>query len=288
MIILPISAGGPLNATGKRERIRRAFHRQADEYDQHAFVQKRVVARLDELIGAHQIQEPARALDIGCGTGGLLATLHGRYPHASFCGLDLAFNMVRNCQQRFDGDAVFVNSDAEHLPFGDGVFDLVVSASTFQWIERLDSCFKECRRVLRSGGLFCVAFFGGNTFWELRESYQEAIARRFGTDNSRMDRVHRFRDWPHVQRLISESGFEQVLATAETEMEYHASVQDLLRSIKAIGAATANRFDAGGGLGWRGVLNDMAGIYGSRFQSCMGIPATYEVIYLVVRRGAAD
>lgn len=283
MSILPISAGGFLNTTGKRERIRRAFHRQAGEYDRHALVQKRVVARLDELIGAHLQQEPACALDIGCGTGALLSTLHGRYPQTSFCGLDLAFNMIRNCQQRFNENAIFVNSDAEHLPFRNEAFDLVVSASTFQWIERLDICFKECRRVLRSGGLFCVAFFGGNTLWELRESYQEAVARRFGADNSRKDRLHRFRDWAHVQRLICESGFKQALMTTETEMEYHANVQDLLRSIKGIGAATADRSDVGGGLGWRGLLNDMSDIYCARFQTDMGIPATYDVMYLVVR-----
>lgn len=277
-----------MNTAGKRERVRQAFHRQAGEYDTHALVQKRVVARLDELVGAHRLQDPARVLDIGCGTGALLSTLQGRYPQAVICGLDLAFNMVNQCQQRFARNAMFVNSDAEHLPFRDGVFDLVTSASTFQWIERLDICFRECRRVLRSDSLFCVAFFGGNTLWELRDSYQEAVARRFGADDSRRDRVHRFRDLAHVQRLISESGLEQVFITTETEMEYHASVQDLLRSIKAIGAATADRSGTGGGLGWRGVLNDMAGIYRSRFHSRLGIPATYEVMYLVLRRGATD
>jgi malonyl-CoA O-methyltransferase len=199
----------------------------------------------------------------------------------------MAFNMVRRCEQRFERNANFVCSDAEHLPFKDGSFDLVVSASTFQWIDRLDLCFRECRRVMRAGGLFCVAFFGGNTLWEVRESYQEAVARRFGADNFRRDRLHRFRDRADAQRLISAAGFEQLSITTETEMEYHAGVPDLLHSIKAIGAATADRNDAGGGLGWRGLLSDMASIYRSRFQSGSGIPATYEVIYMVARRGGS-
>jgi malonyl-CoA O-methyltransferase len=234
---------------------------------------------------AHQIQEPARALDIGCGTGALLVALHGRYPRSRCYGLDLAFNMVRRSAQRLDLNANLVCSDAVQLPFKDEVFDLVVSASAFQWIERLDICFRECRRVLRSGGLFCVAFFGEGTLRELRESYREAAARRFGANDLRRDRLHRFRDLADAQRLISESGFEPLLITTETEMEYHASVPDLLRSIKAIGAATADRNDAAGGLGWRGLLNEMASIYDSRYRSDMGIPATYEVIYLVGRRG---
>ena len=54
----------------EKKRIGRGFHRQAGEYDQHAVVQKRVVANLERLIEAHCNYSPRRLLDIGCGTGG--------------------------------------------------------------------------------------------------------------------------------------------------------------------------------------------------------------------------
>lgn len=275
-----------MTRAGDRRRVGRAFHRHFGEYDRHASVQKRVVARLEGLVAAHRQQAPARLLDIGCGTGAMLSALAGRYPEASLCGLDLAFNMARHSAQGLGGRAMLVNGDAELLPFRDGAFDLVVSASTFQWVERLDDCFGECRRVLSSGGLLCAAFFGGRTLWELQESYREAVTMRFGADDARRERMHRFREMAEVRRVMSGLGCDQLLITAETEMEYHADVPDLLRSIKAIGAATAARSDTAGGLGWRGLLTDMTAIYRERFREGGVIPATYEVIYVVARRAS--
>lgn len=267
-----------------RKRIGRGFHRRSGEYDLHALVQRRVVVRLEQLVASHQSRTPERLLDIGCGTGSMLSALHERYPRSYQFGLDLAFNMVRSSASRMGDKALFVNGDAESLPFGDGVFDLVVSASTFQWLERLDTCLDECRRVLRDGGMLCVAFFGGNTLWELQESYREAVSMRFGANDGRQGRLHRFLDIEEVQNAVSRLGFDQVTVASENEMEYHADVTDLLRSIKGIGAATVARSNAGGGLGWRGLLNDMANIYRGRFLNEGLIPATYEVIYVVARR----
>jgi malonyl-CoA O-methyltransferase len=270
-----------------RKRVGRAFHRHAAEYDHHASVQKRVIARLERLMAAHLHHDPQRVLDIGCGTGTLLAVLHGLYPRAGLCGVDLAFNMARQSAARLGDAALLVNGDAEQLPFREGVFDLVVSSSTFQWLDRLDCCFQECHRVLKEGGLLCVAFFGGRTLWELRDCYQETVRNRFGAADARQGRMHRFRERDEVQRALSGFGYDQVLIANETEMEYHADVSGLLRSIKSIGAATAARSDAGGGLGWRSLLADMANLYEERFLDGGMIPATYEVIYVVARKGPA-
>ncbi len=275
-----------MNRVDDRTRIGRGFHRQAGEYDQHAVVQKRVVANLTRLVQSHCDAAPGSALDIGCGTGAMLAALHGLYPPARLCGLDLAFNMALRSAQRLGPDALLVNGDAESLPFASACFDLVVSASTLQWVQRLDSCFRECQRVLVPGGLFCAAFFGGKTLWELQESYREALAERFSRDDCRGGRLQRFRGATDVRQALEGLGFDQVVVATEIEMEYHSDVPALLRSIKGIGATTPARTDTGGGLGWRGLLTAMADTYRSRFQRDGMIPATYEVIYIVARRSA--
>ena len=272
-------------AQSDRQRIGRAFHRHAAEYDRYASVQKRVVVRLERLLEAHLPRTPQRALDIGCGTGALLTVLSRHYPHASLVGLDLAFNMARQSAAHLREKALLVNGDAERLPFQDGMFDLVVSASTLQWVDRLDCCFQQCHRVLRDKGLLCAAFFGGGTLWELRECYRDAVTNRFGAGDERQNRMHRFRNRDEVRQVMSGLGYDPVLIAAETEMEYHSDVAGLLRSIKSIGAATTSRNDTGGGLGWRGLLADMANIYQERFLEGGMIPATYEVIYVVARKG---
>ena len=268
-----------------RRRIGQSFHRHAEEYDRFASVQKRVVARLEQLVAAHQSSSPQRVLDIGCGTGAMLAALHDAYPRAGLCGLDLAFNMARQAKQRFGHQARFIAGDAEQLPFRDGVFDLVVSASTFQWLDRIDTGFAECGRTLQEAGLLCIAFFGGRTLWELQECYHTAVNNRFGDADARHDRMQRFRGKGEIEGILSRLGYEELMVTSEVEMEYHPDVSTLLRSIKAIGAATTGRGNIGGGLGWRGLLTDMATIYRTRFQDGGMIPATYEVLYIVARKG---
>lgn len=225
-----------MNTGAAKERVGSSFHRQAAEYDRHTVVQKRVIARLDELIAHHASREPLRLLDIGCGTGGLLAAMQKRYPLSGLCGLDLAFNMSHMASSRFDGAALIVNGDAERLPFCDQAFDLVVSASTLQWVPRLDRCFREFHRVSSGDGLICVAFFGEKTLWELQASYREALRR--GGIEERSSRLRRFMTRDEVAQALSGLGFRQLTVTSEIELEQHADVPDLLRAIKGTGAAT--------------------------------------------------
>jgi malonyl-CoA O-methyltransferase len=265
-----------------RRKVGRTFHRRADAYDRFASVQKRVVRRLMELLAAHAGVDPRSALDIGCGTGDLSAAVKRRYPQALSCGLDLAFNMVRQAHAKSGKDCLFINGDAEQLPFRGNSFDLVVSASTLQWLDSLDGCLEECRRVVKEGGLIALAFFGGTTLWELQESYREALARRASVDDSRFGRLHRFMEVEAVRQALDRLGAGQSLVASEIEMDFHQDVHGLLKSIKGIGAGTASRGGAGG-LGWRGILNDMSEIYLRRFLADGKIPATYEVIYLIIK-----
>ena len=277
-----------MNEISDMNRVGRNFHRQAGEYDRHAVVQKRVVESLTRLVASHCASPPQRALDIGCGTGAMLIALRKLYPLAGLYGLDLAFNMTVRANEQLRGAAVLVNGDAEILPFGARSFELLVSASTLQWVDGLDACFQECLRVLRPGGLLCAAFFGGGTLWELQESYRAALVELYDGDRGHAGRLRRFRDCHDVRRALDDAGFDQVVVSSETEIEYHTDVAALLRAIKGVGATTPARTAGVGGLGWRGVLNAMSANYQGRFQRNGKIPATYDVIYLVARKGHAS
>ncbi|MBL0225662.1 MAG: methyltransferase domain-containing protein [Geobacteraceae bacterium] len=268
-----------------RDEVGRAFHLQAGEYDRHATVQKRVVDRLMELAHSHVDSAPATVLDIGCGTGQLLAALGRSFPKTGLYGLDLAYNMTRCSSDRLGSGAILVNGDAEHLPFRDGAFDLVVSTSTLQWVENLDEFFRQCHRVLDPAGLLCIAFFGGRTMQELQECYREAVlARREVCAGGYLDRLHRFKEIPAVQEALGRSSFSSVLLFSEIEMDYYPDVHNLLRSIKRIGAGASAQEVRPGGLGWRSVLNETSRHYRERYGKDGMIPVTYEVVYLVAQR----
>lgn len=267
-----------------KHKVGRSFHKQAGEYDQHASVQKRVVNRLVSLVKSHVDGIPTNILDIGCGTGHLLSSLREQFPHSRLNGLDLAYNMTQCAAERLGTGALFVNADAEHLPFRNGAFDLLVSTSTLQWLDTLDIFFQQAHRVIHANGLLCVAFFGGRTLCELRDCYRDVVLQRSGCSSGYEDRLHRFMDRKSAKNALERVDFDQATIISEIETDYYSNVHDLLRSIKQIGAGASAQENSTGGLGWRGILDEVSRIYSERYGMGDKVPATYEVLYVVARR----
>ncbi len=265
-----------------RNRVGRAFHCHAAEYDQNTPVQKRVAEELLVRVRERLNAPPEAVLDIGCGTGRLLDAVGRQYPRSRLFGLDLAYNMTALARERLQPRGLLVNGDAAAIPFADRSFDLVVSSSTLQWLDDLDGFFQECQRVSREGGTVCVAFFGGSTLCELQECYRDALLQLpQGTGGRYAERLHRFRTIADVERSLKNAGFGAVSLARLVDTAYHSSVADLLRSMKRIGAGTPAGKETGGGLGWRGVLNETSRLYHQRYGSGGMIPATYESIVIV-------
>ena len=100
-------------------------------------------------------REPAKVLDVGCGTGYLLRQLALRCPSAAeLAGVDPASGMVEVARSKVRGDTRFAFSAgrAEHLPYGDAHFDLLMSTTSFDHWEDQGAGLAECARVLAPGG----------------------------------------------------------------------------------------------------------------------------------------
>ncbi len=91
-------------------------------------------------------------LDVGCGTGVLLAALFDKCPQATLMGLDPVPGMLRVARKRLSPEIGLTEARAETLPFADAVFDVVVSCSVFHYIRQPQKALCEIRRVLRPGG----------------------------------------------------------------------------------------------------------------------------------------
>lgn len=266
-----------------RQRVQNSFHRGAGEYDQHTPVQQRVLQQLMQQIGQYQLEADATILDVGCGTGRLLELLGQRVPSAALTGLDLAPNMLQQAAERLPSTVRLVQGDAEQLPFADNSFQLVLSSSTFQWLDNLQYCFEEAGRVLEPEGHFLFSLFGEGTLFELRESWHQALLNTGRADGTAHNGIHRFHDSEQVRHALELAGFHGIEVWSGLEQVWYPDVPHLLQAIKRIGAGTA-RPPSGGGLGWRRVLHEMAAVYYERFGTPDGVPVSYGVIYAAGRR----
>jgi len=95
-------------------------------------------------------------LDIGCGSGRLLRRAAGRWPAAQIVGIDPAPGMIQ-VAQNLTPAGHFSQAHAESLPLESASVDLVLSSiSLHHWRDSALGA-REIARVLRCGGLFCLA-----------------------------------------------------------------------------------------------------------------------------------
>jgi demethylmenaquinone methyltransferase/2-methoxy-6-polyprenyl-1,4-benzoquinol methylase len=104
-----------------------------------------------------ELGEGAQILDIGCGT----CVLEERHPlgGSQVVGIDITSRMIRLAQQKgLRSVSMLGLADAEHLPFRDGSFDLVVSCYVPKYCETR-RFVEEAARVLKQGGRMAVYDF---------------------------------------------------------------------------------------------------------------------------------
>jgi ubiquinone/menaquinone biosynthesis C-methylase UbiE len=136
------------------------FDRWAESYDRSVVqryffvpIHRRLLALIAE---KGTTAPPATVIDVGCGTGRLLRRASLLWPEAELIGVDPAERMVSETV-RLGTKARIELGTAEALPFGDQCADLVMSSMSFHHWADQGRGIREIYRVLRPGGLFCLA-----------------------------------------------------------------------------------------------------------------------------------
>lgn len=103
-----------------------------------------------------------RVLDLGSGAGTdslVAARMVG--PEGSVTGIDMTPEMLARARTAADeaglANVVFVEGEAERLPFADERFDVVISNGVIDLVPDKDAVFAEIHRVLVPGGRIQVA-----------------------------------------------------------------------------------------------------------------------------------
>ncbi len=253
-----------------KRQVAASFSKAAASYDSVAALQRAVGGELLARLPADLA--PAQWLDLGSGTGHFSRAMAARWPQATGIALDIAEGML--CHARPLGGAHFhLCGDAENLPLADQSQPLIFSSLALQWCGDFARVLSEVRRVLARGGVFAFSSLGSHTLQELRASWQQVDG---------FAHVNRFRPLETYQQLCAESGLELLTLQAENRVLYYPELSGLTHELKALGAHNLNP-GRPGGLTGRARVRALMQAY-EQFRCADGLPASWQVVYGVLRR----
>ncbi len=101
----------------------------------------------------------ARVLDLGTGVGNFISLLVSiTNDFHEIIGVDTSEKILERAKTNF-ATYPFVRfevGDANHLPYGDGTFDIICLSNSLHHLEQVTATFKEMKRLLRPGGCIII------------------------------------------------------------------------------------------------------------------------------------
>lgn len=253
-----------------KESVRSAFSNSAHSYNEAAVLQKEVLSRLINKLNVLQPEAIELLLDVGSGTGLACKKLAALYGVESYYAYDFALPMLKSAEkQNSQINQHAVCGDVVSLPYMNSTFDVVFSASTYQWCNDLGHAFSDSHQILKEGGLYIFSTFGPDTLKELRHCFAKV-------DNE--PHVSPFIDMQELgDGLLSTGFYAPVIESEIITVEYSSPLQ-LLKDLQATGA-TNHMEQRSRGLMGKDRLKKMLAEYEKLALENGKYPASYEVIY---------
>jgi ubiquinone/menaquinone biosynthesis C-methylase UbiE len=138
----------------QRGAVLEEYARLAPQYDRRwSFY---VTATSRETLTRLRIRPTDSVLDVGCGTGALLAHLSAAVPRAQLAGIDPSPEMLTIARERLPPRVELQQGWAEAVPYADGAFDVVVSCNVLHYVREPVAALQDMLRVLRPGGALAI------------------------------------------------------------------------------------------------------------------------------------
>ena len=258
----------------------RQFRRAAASYDRQATIQHRVADRLLTLAAQYTNQQPQAlsVLEIGCCTG----LLTGKLLNSSIKVRSLVLNdLMPDFAERLPQDIAvsklsvgeprvevsleelsFLPGDIEKLPLP-GPFDLIISSSTFHWLDDLEQTLDKLLAALHPGGVLAFSLYGPENLPEIKE------LTGVGLDYLSLPEITSMLE----KRCLLEESYQ------DKEVFLFPKPRDVLNHLRRTGVNSINRTP------WtRQKLHSFCREYTKRFQVGQAVHLTYNPLYFIARR----
>lgn len=208
-----------------------------------------VIQAITEFSATPKSSHPMRGLEVGCGTGFWLETLHGT--GCRVVGIDPSGGMLRVARANAPS-ALLARAQAEALPFESNTFDRLFCINALHHFSNPAEFVAEASRVLRPGGAILTVGLDphtGTDRWWIYEYFPEAHAadlRRYLPAHAIRDRMEaagfercETRELQHLPRELpvveaEREGFLARTSTSQlmviTDQEYEAGLGRIRRA----------------------------------------------------------
>lgn len=248
--------------TIETQHIQARFARALPTYDSQADAQHRISRKLASLLPRRTGNCYKRMLEIGCGTGKLTDALKRQCRVDEWILNDLCEECREQTARLFPGAPPrFIAGDAETLSFP-GKFDLIASASVFQWMKEPEAFLRKLSGLLVPQGMLLFSTFLPGNLREIKELTGKGLA------------------YPTAGELagwLSAAGFERIHQEEETIVLTFPTPLDVLRHLKATGVTAT-----GNGRWTKGRQEAFCRQYAERFAAPgHRVTLTYRPLYIV-------
>lgn len=240
------------------------FRKRVESYDENALTQRLIIDRLCNLLKEYLPYSPAKVLEIGCGTGLLTERLRNDLTSCKDLFInDLVKEMCHKAARRCRiPENTCLIGDIENLsvPYH---FELIASASTFQWFADAGKMFKKLAHHLDGGNFLIFSTFGEDNLKEIKSITGNGLT---------------YLPLEEIKLLLSPY-FDVLHASEDRPVVYFSEPIEILRHIQKTGvnATSATPF-------WtKGHLQQFARQY-EDFCINGRYPLTYHPLYLVCKR----
>lgn len=251
-----------------KELVKSRFTKSFNTYEKQADVQKHIADVLSGKTVSYLSGKCNSILEIGCGTGFLTRKLLSQVSVNTVYLNDLMdVSNCMNCKLAEFNDKTefhFLIGDAENVSFPSDV-DVVVSASTLQWLTDLPAFFDKINNALATNGIFVFNSFGPNNYIELKKLLGAGL------------------NYPTINELkeMLMSTFDIIEIWEETYTRYFDTPRAVLQHLKDTGV-TAN----GGDFQWTKTnLQQFNANYTQQFNVDGKVTLTWHVLYSVCKKG---
>lgn len=253
-----------------KNNLKQSFDSAAATYEDHSVLQRYTA---DEILDRLKVMNinPRLIMDLGSGTGCVASGLGELYSKATICQVDISMNMLNTARNQHQTKLKYKHylcADAESLPFSSGVFDLVVSNLMLQWGEDCQNIFSDIQNALEPGGVFMFATLGPSTLHELKDSWAMVDEHKHVND---------FIDMHILGEMLVSVGMTDPVMESDTVIMNYASVLEIMRHLKCLGAHNVNS-ERRKTLTGKTKIKAMEDAY-ELLRNTEGLPCSYEVIY---------